>query len=66
MKIGRCVNGVNEFHVAYVIEVDLVLQHNDHTFPIKLYGENSCRKGKLADCRVPLTIVNTTDRDRLA
>lgn len=66
MRIRRCANSVYEFHVAYVVEIYLVLQYNNHTLPVQLYREDCCRKGKLADCRIPLSSVSFTATDETA
>jgi hypothetical protein len=49
LRIRRRGNGGKQFHVANVVHVDLVLEHDDEPFPVEPDGENGGREGELAD-----------------
>lgn len=39
---------MQEFHVANVVEVDLVFENDNQALPIQPYGKNSSWEGELA------------------
>ena len=49
MWVGRGLDGVEEAHVADVVEVDLLFEDDDETLAVKSYGEDGGGEGELAD-----------------
>lgn len=46
--IGRGLDGIQELHCLDIIEVNLVLQHNDKPFPVQLHCQHGRGKSQFA------------------
>jgi hypothetical protein len=56
LRVGAGLDSVEQFHVANIIDVDLVFQHDNETLPVEFHWENRCRESQLADGRLTLII----------
>lgn len=52
--IGTGINGVQQLHVANIVNVNMFLQHYNESFPIQLDAQNSGGKGEFANGRLTL------------
>ena len=57
MRVGTCFDGMQQLHIADVVDIDLVLEYHDKSLPVEFDREDSCWKGELADGRLALLMV---------
>jgi hypothetical protein len=55
LGIRTGLNGIEEFHVGDVIDIYLILDHDDESPSVKLHGEDRRGKRELADGRLSLS-----------
>ena len=48
MRVWRCIYCVDKLHVAYIVEVDLILKNHNETFAVQPNCENGCGECKFA------------------
>ena len=58
--VGGRVDGVDEFHVGDVVEVDLVFEDHDEAFAVEADGEDGGGEGELADGGASLVAMSVT------
>lgn len=52
--IGACLNRVEELHRAHVVDIDLLLENDDHALAVELDPEDGRWEEQLADDRLSL------------
>lgn len=62
-RIRRRLDHMLQPHIRDVVDVDLVLQHDDQGLPVELYGENGRREEELADHTLPLQYPEETHNE---
>ena len=62
--IGSGLDGMQQLHCRDVIDVYLVLEHDDQSLPVHLDSQNGGRKNELADSGLSLALDDTVmDRE---
>ena len=59
IRIRRRLLGLEHLEVAYIVDVELRLEHNYDSLPVHPHCQNGCSKGHLTYGRVPLDSVST-------
>lgn len=56
--VGRGLDGIQELHRLDIVEVYLVLQHNDKPFPVQLHGQHGRGESQFAYRRLTLYVAD--------
>jgi len=62
LRIGCRGDGIEEFHVGQVVNIDLLVKHKHHPLAVHANCKNGHRKPQLADDCMPLGIMRASLR----
>jgi hypothetical protein len=66
IRVGTRLDRVEQLHRADVVDVDLLLEDDDHPLAVELDGEDARRKQELADGRLALQDPEIREEAQLA